>query len=264
MDGFPAAKQAGGAWRGRLKKPLSPLQHKRLLSCFFKNFMPKKATHMDLNRKIIAIDGPSASGKGTVASRVAAALGFDYLDSGALYRLTALYARQQGVRWSDEEALARLAQNLPAEFVGTSVLLDGKNVSDDIRTEAIGMGASAVAALPKVREALLQRQRDFLTEKGLVGDGRDMGSVIFPDAALKIFLTASAKTRAERRAKQIGEQPGSVAFERILSDIETRDEADSKRPVAPLKRLPDARLLDTSDISIDEAVKKVLDWYAEI
>lgn len=220
---------------------------------------------MDLNRKIIAIDGPSASGKGTVASLVADTLGFNYLDSGALYRLTALYAQQQGIQWNDEETLAKLAQNLPVEFVGKTILLDGKkDVSNDIRTEAIGMGASAVAGLPKVREALLQRQRDFLTEKGLVGDGRDMGSVVFPNAALKIFLTASARIRAERRAKQIGEPLNGVAFERILSDIETRDEADRKRPVAPLKKLPDAHLLDTSEMTIDEAVKKVLDWYAEI
>lgn len=219
---------------------------------------------MDLNRKIIAIDGPSASGKGTVASRVAAELGFDYLDSGALYRLTALHAKHQNIGWDDEEALAGLAHSLPVEFVGKTILLDGKDVSEAIRTEAIGMGASAVAGLPKVRQALLQRQRDFLTEKGVVGDGRDMGSVIFPDAALKIFLTASAEVRAERRAKQIGEPLGSVAFERILADIQTRDEADRKRPVAPLQQLPDAHLLDTTNLNIEQAVKKVLDWYAEI
>ncbi|OSI17632.1 (d)CMP kinase [Neisseria dumasiana] len=219
---------------------------------------------MDLNRKIIAIDGPSASGKGTVASRVAAELGFDYLDSGALYRLTALHAKHQNIGWDDEEALAGLAHGLPVEFVGKTILLDGKDVSEAIRTEAIGMGASAVAGLPTVRQALLQRQRDFLTEKGLVGDGRDMGSVIFPDAALKIFLTASAEVRAERRAKQIGEPLGSVAFERILADIQTRDEADRKRPVAPLQQLPDAHLLDTTNLNIEQAVKKVLDWYAEI
>uniref|UniRef100_UPI0035A1484B (d)CMP kinase n=1 Tax=Neisseria dentiae TaxID=194197 RepID=UPI0035A1484B len=170
---------------------------------------------MDLNRKIIAIDGPSASGKGTVASRVAAALGFDYLDSGALYRLTALYAQQRNADWGDETAVAALAEQLPAEFDGGRILLGGEDVTDAIRTEAIGMGASAVAQLPKVREALLQRQRAFLTEKGLVGDGRDMGSVIFPDAALKIFLTASARIRAERRAKQIGVPVEGVAFERI-------------------------------------------------
>ncbi len=219
---------------------------------------------MDLNRKIIAIDGPSASGKGTVASRVAAALGFDYLDSGALYRLTALYAQQRNADWGDEAAIAALAGQLPAEFDGNRILLDGRDVTDAIRTEAIGMGASAVAQLPKVREALLQRQRAFLTEKGLVGDGRDMGSVIFPDAALKIFLTASARIRAERRAKQIGVPVEGVAFERILADIEARDEADSRRAVAPLKQQPDALLLDTTHLTIEESVKKVLDWYAKI
>lgn len=219
---------------------------------------------MDLNRKIIAIDGPSASGKGTVASRVAAALGFDYLDSGALYRLTALYAQQRNADWGDEAAVAALAEQLPAKFDGGRILLDGRDVTDAIRTEAIGMGASAVAQLPKVREALLQRQRAFLTEKGLVGDGRDMGSVIFPDAALKIFLTASARIRAERRAKQIGVPVEGVAFERILADIEARDEADSRRAVAPLKQQPDALLLDTTHLTIEESVKKVLDWYAKI
>lgn len=219
---------------------------------------------MDLNRKTIAIDGPSASGKGTVASRVAAALGFDYLDSGALYRLTALYAQQRNADWGDEAAVAALAEQLPAEFDGGRILLGGQDVTDAIRTEAIGMGASAVAQLPKVREALLQRQRAFLTEKGLVGDGRDMGSVIFPDAALKIFLTASARTRAERRAKQIGVPTEGVAFERILADIEARDEADSRRAVAPLKQQPDALLLDTTHLTIEESVKKVLDWYAKI
>ncbi len=219
---------------------------------------------MDLNRKIIAIDGPSASGKGTVASRVAAALGFDYLDSGALYRLTALYAQQRNADWGDEAAVAALAGQLPAEFDGGRILLDGRDVTDAIRTEAIGMGASAVAQLPKVREALLQRQRAFLTEKGLVGDGRDMGSVIFPDAALKIFLTASARIRAERRAKQIGVPVEGVAFDRILSDIEARDEADTRRAVAPLKQQPDALLLDTTHLTIEESVKKVLDWYAKI
>ncbi|OSI08215.1 cytidylate kinase [Neisseria animaloris] len=219
---------------------------------------------MDLNRKIIAVDGPSASGKGTVASQVAAALGFEYLDSGALYRLTALYAQLNNIEWDDEEGIAKLAQQLPAVFDGQKILLDGKDVSEAIRSEAIGMGASSVARLPKVREALLQRQRDFLTEKGLVADGRDMGSVVFPDAVLKIFLTASAEIRAQRRAKQIGVPCEGVEFERILSDIEARDEADSRRAVAPLRQLPDALLLDTSEMNVEESVKKVLDWYAKI
>lgn len=153
---------------------------------------------------------------------------------------------------------------MPAQFEGSAVLLNGEDVSEQIRTEAIGMGASAVAQLPKVRAALLQRQRDFLTEKGLVADGRDIGSVIFPDAALKIFLTASANVRAQRRAKQLGIPCEGVAFERILSDIEARDEADRRRPVAPLKQLPDALLLDTDNLSIEEAVKKVLDWYHKV
>ncbi|EGF08668.1 cytidylate kinase [Neisseria bacilliformis ATCC BAA-1200] len=212
---------------------------------------------------VIAIDGPSASGKGTVASRVAAALGWNYLDSGALYRLTALYARRQGAAWSDEAVVAALAARLPAAFAGGRVLLDGEDVEDEIRSEAVGMGASEVAQHPAVRAALLQRQRGFQTASGLVADGRDMGSVVFPDAALKVFLTASAQVRAQRRAKQLGLPCEGVAFARILSDIEARDEADRRRAAAPLKQLPDALLLDTSDMGIEEAVKKVIDWYEQ-
>ena len=212
-------------------------------------------------QKVIAIDGPSASGKGTVAARVAATLGYAYLDSGALYRLTALYAQNQGIEWTDEAALAQLAAELPAEFIDGRILLAGNDVSAAIRSESIGMGASAVAALPAVRTALLQRQRDFLSAQGLVADGRDMGAIVFPDAELKIFLTADARIRAERRAKQLGLPLEGIEFERILSDIEARDEADRRRPVAPLRQLPDALLLDTSALSIEESVKKVLDWY---
>lgn len=212
---------------------------------------------------VIAIDGPSASGKGTVASRVAAALGWNYLDSGALYRLTALYARRQGAAWSDEAAVAALAARLPAAFAGGRVLLDGEDVEDEIRSEAVGMGASEVAQHPAVRAALLQRQRGFQTASGLVADGRDMGSVVFPDAALKVFLTASAQVRAQRRAKQLGLPCEGVAFARILSDIEARDEADRRRAAAPLRQLPDALLLDTSDMGVEEAVKKVIDWYEQ-
>ena len=212
-------------------------------------------------QKVIAIDGPSASGKGTVAARVAAALGYAYLDSGALYRLTALYAQNQGIEWTDEAALAQLAAELPAEFIDGRILLAGNDVSAAIRSESIGMGASAVAALPAVRTALLQRQRDFLSAQGLVADGRDMGAIVFPDAELKIFLTADARIRAERRAKQLDLPLEGIEFERILSDIEARDEADRRRPVAPLRQLPDALLLDTSALSIEESVKKVLDWY---
>ena len=214
-------------------------------------------------QKVIAIDGPSASGKGTVAQRVADALGWRYLDSGALYRITALYARNRRTAWENEAAVAALAQALPAEFVEGAVLLDGEDVSAAIRSEEIGMGASRVAALPAVRTALLQRQRAFLTEQGLVADGRDMGSVVFPDAVLKVFLTASPQVRAERRAKQIGVPLVGAGFERILADIEARDEADRNRAVAPLQKLPEAHLLDTSALTIEESVKKVLDWYRE-
>ena len=219
---------------------------------------------MSIKQKVIAIDGPSASGKGTVALRVAQALGFDYLDSGALYRLTALYAEKRGVGWHNEEAVAQLAENLPVRFEETRIMLNDEDVSVQIRSETIGMGASAIAQLPKVRAALLQRQRDFLTEKGLVADGRDMGSVVFPDAVLKVFLTASAQVRAQRRARQLGLSCEGVEFDRILSDIEARDEADRRRPVAPLRQLPDAVLLDTTDLGIEESVKKVLDWYHKL
>ncbi len=214
-------------------------------------------------QKVIAIDGPSASGKGTVAARVAQELGWAYLDSGALYRLAALYAQRQGASWSDEAALAELAAALPVRFAGGTVFLADEDVGSAIRSEEIGMGASAVAALPAVRAALLQRQRDFLTEQGLVADGRDMGSVVFPQAQLKIFLTAAAQVRACRRAKQLGLPCEGLEYQRIVADIQARDLADSRRTSAPLRQEPDAKLLDTSDLGIDETVKKVLDWYRE-
>lgn len=214
-------------------------------------------------QKVIAIDGPSASGKGTIAARVAQELGWAYLDSGALYRLAALYAQRQGASWSDEAALAELAAALPVRFAGGTVFLADEDVGSAIRSEEIGMGASAVAALPAVRSALLQRQRDFLTEQGLVADGRDMGSVVFPQAQLKIFLTAAAEVRACRRAKQLGLPCEGLEYQRIVADIQARDLADSRRTSAPLRQEPDAKLLDTSDLSIDETVKKVLDWYRE-
>lgn len=214
-------------------------------------------------QKVIAIDGPSASGKGTIAARVAQELGWAYLDSGALYRLAALYAQRQGASWSDEAALAELAAALPVRFAGGTVFLADEDVGSAIRSEEIGMGASAVAALPAVRAALLQRQRDFLTEQGLVADGRDMASVVFPQAQLKIFLTAAAEVRACRRAKQLGLPCEGLEYQRIVADIQARDLADSRRTSAPLRQEPDAKLLDTSDLGIDETVKKVLDWYRE-
>ena len=212
---------------------------------------------------VIAIDGPSASGKGTVAARVAEALGMDYLDSGALYRLTALAAQTQGVAWDDEAALEPIAAQLPVAFVAGSILLNGEDVSATIRQEAIGMGASQVAKWPAVRAALLERQRAFAGERGLVADGRDMGSVVFPDAKLKVFLTASAEERARRRALQLNIDLNSVAYQAIVDDIKQRDWNDSQRAVAPLKQLPDAYLLDTTELSIENAVKKVLDWYRQ-
>ena len=212
---------------------------------------------------VIAIDGPSASGKGTVAARVAEALGMDYLDSGALYRLTALAAQTQGVAWDDEAALEPIAAQLPVAFVAGSILLNGEDVSATIRQEAIGMGASQVAKWPAVRAALLERQRAFAGERGLVADGRDMGSVVFPDAKLKVFLTASAEERARRRALQLNIDLNSAAYQAIVDDIKQRDWNDSQRAVAPLKQLPDAYLLDTTELSIENAVKKVLDWYRQ-
>ena len=212
---------------------------------------------------VIAIDGPSASGKGTVAARVAEALGMDYLDSGALYRLTALAAQTQGVAWDDEAALESIAAQLPVAFVAGSIFLNGEDVSETIRQEAIGMGASQVAKWPAVRTALLERQRAFAGERGLVADGRDMGSVVFPDAKLKVFLTASAEERARRRALQLNIDLNSAAYQAIVDDIKQRDWNDSQRAVAPLKQLPDAYLLDTTELSIENAVKKVLDWYRQ-
>ena len=216
---------------------------------------------------VIAIDGPSASGKGTVAQRVADRLGFHYLDSGALYRLVVVAAAQRQVALDQETALAAIARDLPVAFVGDAILLNGEDVSVEVRSEATGGNASRVAALPLVREALLQRQRDFRQAPGLVADGRDMGAVVFPDAGLKIFLTASAEVRAQRRCKQLIEK-GLMAngqgdiFTQILQDIVERDQRDASRPVAPLKCYPDARMVDTTDLSIDQAVNQIIQFYS--
>ena len=212
---------------------------------------------------VIAIDGPSASGKGTVAGCVAKILGFSYLDSGALYRLTALAARQAGVNWDDEAAVAAIAAQLDVEFVDNDIRLNGSFVGDTIRTEEMSAGASKVAVLPAVREALLFRQRVFNKAPGLVGDGRDMGSVVFPKAQLKVFLTASAEARAERRYKQLIEKGFSANLADLLEDLKQRDERDAQRSVAPLRQEPDAKLLDTTHLTVEQAVKQVLDWAAE-
>ncbi|MBR2251479.1 MAG: (d)CMP kinase [Neisseriaceae bacterium] len=213
---------------------------------------------------VIAIDGPSASGKGTVAAKVAETLGWAYLDSGALYRLTALYMTQQGVSPEKEDAVADLATHLPVMFHHGDIFLNGNNVAGKIRSEEISLLASQIAALPKVRAALLQRQRDFAKSQGLVADGRDMATVVFPNAVLKIFLTATAQIRAERRAKQLGVALDTSEFQQILSDIEQRDEKDKNRAIAPLKQAEDAYLIDSSHLTIDETVAKVLDLYRQV
>ena len=212
---------------------------------------------------VIAIDGPSASGKGTVAARIAAALGFSYLDSGALYRLTALAAQRAGVAWDDEAGVARLAAGLDVVFAEDSIRLAGEEVGEAIRSEEMSSGASQVAALPAVRAALLFRQRAFGRAPGLVADGRDMGSVVFPGAPVKVFLTASAEARAERRYKQLISKGFSANLEPILLDLRQRDERDSRRSVAPLQQEADARLLDTTHLTIKQAVTQVLAWSEE-
>ena len=209
---------------------------------------------------VIAIDGPTASGKGTVAQMVAEKLGFHYLDSGSLYRLTALAAARQGVELTNAFAVARVAASLKIAFQDGKTLLDGEDVGDAIRTESASQNASRVAALPAVREALLSLQRDFRVSPGLVADGRDMGSVVFPDAALKVYLTASAGARAERRTKQLKQKGMSAIMSDVVKELRARDDRDMSRPVAPLKHYPDAYLLDTTGISADVAVERILAW----
>jgi cytidylate kinase len=216
------------------------------------------------NIPVIAIDGPSASGKGTVAQRVAGKLGFHYLDSGALYRLVALAAMRSGIDLTDEMALAEVARHLDVVFAGARIQLGGEDVADVIRAEACSDEASRIAAYPQVRIALLQRQRVFRQFPGLVADGRDMGSVVFPDAALKIFLTASAETRAQRRHKQLMEKGIDANISTLLQNIQERDARDSNRSVAPLRQGADASLLDTTSLNITQAVAEVLRQYAEI
>jgi cytidylate kinase len=210
---------------------------------------------------VIAIDGPSASGKGTVAALVAKALGFHYLDSGAIYRTLAHAAMCRGVPLDDEAALIRLANTLDVRFEGSEVYLDGVPVGDAIRSEETGRAASRIATLPRLRTALLELQRAFRRPPGLVTDGRDMGAVVFPDAKLKVFLDASVEARAERRYKQLIEKGLHANLLQILQDLRERDARDAARTVAPLQRTADARLLDTTGMTIDEAVQTVLRWY---
>ncbi len=212
---------------------------------------------------VICIDGPTASGKGTLASRVAAQLGYHYLDSGALYRVTAHAALQAGLTLeaTDEAQIAQLARTLPVRFEGEQVLLGGVDVTDAIRSEEGGMNASKVSVLPAVREALVDLQHSFQRLPGLLADGRDMGTVIFPAAPLKVFLTASAAQRAERRHKQLISKGFSANIDSLRADLEARDARDSSRAVAPLKPAQDALQLDNSQLSIEASVQQVLDWW---
>lgn len=213
---------------------------------------------------VIAIDGPTASGKGTVAQRVAAQLGYHYLDSGALYRLTALSTLRHQTQLNDEHAIAKIAEKLPCKFTGDQIWLANENVTAAIRSEEVGNTASKIAALPTVRHALYSLQVSFRSPPGLVADGRDMGTVIFPTATLKVFLTASAQARAERRYKQLIEKGFSANMQDLLNDLMERDARDSGRAIAPLKPAEGAFMLDTSELTIEQAVNQVLSWYASI
>jgi len=210
---------------------------------------------------VITIDGPSASGKGTIASRVAQALGFHYLESGALYRLVALISLREEM--SDESRLAERAAQMQVDFREGKVFLENQDVNQGLRTEDCGNRASEVARMPLVRSTLLQRQRSFRRPPGLVADGRDMGTVVFPDAALKIFLTATPEVRAERRYKQLIEKGISANLRALSRDLQERDARDTNRAVAPLVPAPDSQVLDSSTLSIEEVAERILELYRE-
>jgi cytidylate kinase len=207
---------------------------------------------------VIAIDGPSASGKGTVSQLVANQLGYHYLDSGALYRIVALAGLKRQISWDDEAALTKMVLSLKIEFKASDIFLNEEKVSEEVRTEQIGQGASQVAIHPQVRQALTQLQHSFRKSPGLVADGRDMATVIFPDAKTKIFLTASAEARAERRYQQLIKKGLKAEYLAILKDLQDRDDRDKQRTVAPLQQATGAHLLDTSKLSIEQAVDQAM------
>jgi cytidylate kinase len=213
---------------------------------------------------VITIDGPTASGKGTIAHAVARALGFACLDSGALYRVVALLALRRAIDTGDAQRLAQLARGARLQFEGGRVQVDGEDVTDAIRTEQVGRAASRVSAHAPVRSELLQLQRSFRRWPGLVADGRDMGTIVFPDACVKVFLTASAEVRAQRRLKQLMEKGYSANLADLLLDLRERDERDRTRAVAPLIAADDAYELDTSNLGIDAVVEQVLNWYRSV
>lgn len=211
---------------------------------------------------VITVDGPSGAGKGTLCHALAEELNFDFLDSGAIYRILALAAVKKGIDLANEDKLAELGRHLDVKFVPEngeiSVILDSENVGDQIRTAEAGQNASKVAVFPKVREALLQRQRDFSTERGLVADGRDMGTIVFPEAQIKLFLDASAEERTKRRVKQLQEKGFNANFDEILAEIKERDFRDRNREVAPLVPAADALLLDSTHLSIEQVIEQAL------
>ncbi|MFK3738508.1 (d)CMP kinase [Massilia sp. TN1-12] len=213
------------------------------------------------NIPVITIDGPTASGKGTVAHKVADHLGFHLLDSGALYRLTALSAIRRGIDLADEHAVSKVAEHLQVRFNGTHIYLGTEDVAHAIRAEQVGNTASRIAALPAVRQALYGLQLSFRQTPGLVADGRDMGTVIFPTAQLKVFLTASVEARAQRRYKQLIDKGFSANMDDLLEDLQSRDARDTQRAVAPLVPAEGAHILDTSAMTADAAVEQVLAWY---
>jgi len=210
---------------------------------------------------VIAIDGPSASGKGTIARRVADELSFHYLESGALYRLIALVSLRDRVR--AEKALAEVAERMAINFVGGTIFLSNQDVTLDVRSEEVSKRASEVAKIPEVRKRLLKRQRAFRRPPGLVADGRDMGTVVFPDATLKLFLTASPEVRAERRYKQLIDKGIPANLRSLSRDLAERDARDRNRTVAPLVPAPDSQVLDSSALSIDAVAELIVRWYRE-